>query len=460
MLNEAPISPVEAELELPFLDPAEELDKTVNFTSKEDERADDASDTSLVAGTADDKEENRYSAKEKNQQPANLRMSVASNEDGEVVEKPTEKQQEALAAKQSEEDESADEADRQPPKDIADDLVNDTNKDVPDQDALPESATEKVVPEKRKGSTKVEINFMCPWKVVCNGAQPKTVDKLQEHLCLRHNLKKGSIGWPTVEGVRDGTYQKFLEAHELFFEREDKKTEPEHSSKSAPYIRKRGGILDADSDGSVYKPNSDSERESDGSPCEGLKEIGYTKPMYKMRFSRQDDEEDTRKTRRGIEMPKFPHRAPKGSKTQAASFISEDDDTSAISGTTDDEENLRSTKQTKKQHPATLRKASEDASNPAWSDDEDKEPKKASKKLATVRKGIPDSNQPSQKTSKKKQSCKRQRQADLSSGEEDEGLASKVPTCPKCQKSFENKNNVRRHLINVHGFNRKSEELS
>jgi hypothetical protein len=107
-----------------------------------------------------------------------------------------------------------------------------------------------------------------------------------------------------------------------------------------------------------------------------------------MRFSKRDDEEDTRKTQRGIEMPKYPHRAPKGSKTQAASFISEDDDTSAISGTTDDEENLRSTKQTKKQHPVTLRKASEDASNPAWSDDEDKEPKKASKKSGTARIGL------------------------------------------------------------------------
>jgi hypothetical protein len=145
-------------------------------------------------------------------------MSVASSKEGKVVEKPSEKQQEALASKQSEEDESADEADRQPPKDIADDLDNDANKDVPDQDALPESAIEKVVPEKRKVSSKVEINFMCPWKNVCNGAQPKTVDKLQEHLRLRHNLKKGSIGWPTVEGVRDGTYQKFLQAHELYFE--------------------------------------------------------------------------------------------------------------------------------------------------------------------------------------------------------------------------------------------------
>jgi hypothetical protein len=194
--------------------------------------------------------------------------------------------------------------------------------------------------------------------------------------------------------------------------------------------------------------------------------------MYKMRFSRQDDEEDTRKTRRGIKMPKFPHRAPKGSKTQAASFISEDDDTSGISGTTDDEENLRSTTQTKRQHPATLRKASKDdkvreatgkkkGAEPAQSSDEDKEPKKALKKSATVRKGIPDSNQPSQKTSKKKQSSKRQRESDLSSGEEGDGLGEvpKLPTCPKCQKTYENKNNVRRHLVGVHQMNKKSAEL-
>ncbi len=165
----------------------------------------------------------------------------------------------------------------------------------------------------------------------------------------------------------------------MFFKRGEEKTESECPSKSAPYIRKRGGILDADSDGSIYKPNKDSE--SDGSPWEGLKEIGYMKRMYKMAFSRQDNEEDTRKTRRGIKMPKFPHRAPKGSKTQAASFISEDDDSSAISGTTDDEDNLCSTKKMKRQHPATLWKASDDASKPAQSDDEDKEPKKASKKL-------------------------------------------------------------------------------
>jgi hypothetical protein len=194
--------------------------------------------------------------------------------------------------------------------------------------------------------------------------------------------------------------------------------------------------------------------------------------MYKMRFSRQYDEEDTRKTRRGIALPKFPHRAPKGSKTQAASFISEDDDTSGISGTTDDEENLRSTTQTKRQHPGTLRKASKDdkvreatgkkkGAEPAQSSDEDKEPKKASKKSATVRKGIPDSNQPSQKTSKKKQSSKRQRESDLSSGEEGDGPGEvpKLPTCPKCQKTYENKNNVRRHLVGVHQMNKKSAEL-
>jgi hypothetical protein len=79
------------------------------------------------------------------------------------VEKPSEKQEEALAAEKSKEDECADKADRQPPKDIADDLDNDTNKDVPDEDATQEAAIQKVVPEKRKGSSKVEIDFMCPW---------------------------------------------------------------------------------------------------------------------------------------------------------------------------------------------------------------------------------------------------------------------------------------------------------
>jgi len=196
-----------------------------------------------------------------------------------------------------------------------------------------------------------------------------------------------------------------------------------------------------------------------------------TQSVYKICFSRRDDEEDTRKTQRGIEMPKYPHRAPKGSKTQAASFISEDDDTSGISGTTDDEENLRSTTQTKRQHPATLRKASKDdkvreatgkkkGAEPAQSSDEDKE-LQALKKSATVRKGIPDSNQPSQKTSKKKQSSKRQRESDLSSGEEGDGPGEvpKLPTCPKCQKTYENKNNVRRHLVGVHQMNKKSAEL-
>ena len=104
MLNKAPVSPVEAELDLSFLDPAEEQDKTVNFTldtkqqealaaekSAEDERADEASDTSLIAGTADEQEEKSYSAKEKKQQPANLRKSEESNKEGEIAEKPSEK---------------------------------------------------------------------------------------------------------------------------------------------------------------------------------------------------------------------------------------------------------------------------------------------------------------------------------------------------------------------------------
>jgi len=70
LLNQAPVSPVEAKLDLSFLYPADKQDQTVNFTldtkqqealaaekSAEDERADEASDTSLVAGTADEEEE-------------------------------------------------------------------------------------------------------------------------------------------------------------------------------------------------------------------------------------------------------------------------------------------------------------------------------------------------------------------------------------------------------------------
>ncbi len=126
-MNQAPVSPVEAELDLSFLYPADEQDQTVNFSmdtkqqealaaekSAEDERADEASDTSLIAGTADEQEEKSYSAKEKKQQPANLQKSVESNKEGQTEEKPSEKQQEALAAKKSEEDEHADKADRQP----------------------------------------------------------------------------------------------------------------------------------------------------------------------------------------------------------------------------------------------------------------------------------------------------------------------------------------------------------
>jgi hypothetical protein len=215
-------------------------------------------------------------------------MSVASNEEGEIAEKPTEKQQEALVAEKSKEDESADKADRQPPKDITDDLDSDASKDVLDkvaveeaaveESAVKESSTEKVKSEKPKGYNKIPIDFMCPVKSVCNGTQPKTVDKLQEHLRLSHNYKKGNILWPTAEKVKDGSYQKLLAENGMLFKREEKEKEPELPSKSAPYIRKRGGILDiVDSDGSLYEPKSSSESDSDGSPCEGLKEIGYTK---------------------------------------------------------------------------------------------------------------------------------------------------------------------------------------
>jgi uncharacterized C2H2 Zn-finger protein len=211
----------------------------------------------------------------------------------------------------------------------------------------------------------------------------------------------------------------------------------------------------------VYKPNSDSERESDSSPCEGLKEIGYNKRMYRMAFSRQDEEEDIRNTRRGIEMPKFLQRAPKGSKVPEARFSSEDEDSSnasLIPGTTEEDEEKGYSAKKKKQQPANLWKSDKSSKK----DEKAKmPPKKQSNTSATLQNVDAESEGPSQKATKKKVARKRPRHSDASSGEEGEGTIQvpKVPTCPKCEKTFENKNNVRRHLVKVHGLNKNSEQL-
>jgi len=163
-------------------------------------------------------------------------------------------------------------------------------------------------------------------------------------------------------------------------------------------------------------------------------------------------------------MPKFSQRAPKDSKIPEARFISEDEDTSdtsTINCTTDDEEEIGSSAKQKKQHPAHSRKSSKTAESSNESEKAKKPSKKKMTKSAAVRNVNVDSDEPSQKATKKKVPSKRLRHCYASSGKEDEGLVPKVgPTCPKCQKQFEKKNNVRHHLIKVHGFSRKSEELS
>jgi len=156
-----------------------------------------------------------------------------------------------------------------------------------------------------------------------------------------------------------------------------------------------------------------------------------------MAFSRRDEEEDISNTRWGIKMPKFPEGAPKGSMDQAARFSFKDDnssDTSAISGTTDDKEQLHFTKKTKKQYLATVQKARDDASRSGHDEFPDVAGKKKREKWANVQKS----------TTKRKESSKSQRESDLNSGKEGEGLGKvpKVSTCPRCQKAFENKNNV------------------
>jgi hypothetical protein len=49
----------------------------------------------------------------------------------------------------------------------------------------------------------------------------------------------------------------------------------------------------------------------------------------------------------------------------------------------------------------------------------------------------------------------------VSSGKEGEGpnQVPKVPTFPKCKKSFDNKINIRCHLIRVYRLNKESDEL-
>jgi len=91
------------------------------------------------------------------------------------------------------------------------------NKEVPDKVNVEKGAAEKVESEKLKGPNKIPIDFVCPLKQLCNGTQPKTVDKLQEHLRLCHNQKKGSIWWTNAEGIKDRSYQKFLVSHGMLF---------------------------------------------------------------------------------------------------------------------------------------------------------------------------------------------------------------------------------------------------
>jgi hypothetical protein len=143
-----------------------------------------------------------------------------------------------------------------------------------------EGAAKKVESEKLKCSNKIPIDFQCPLKQLCKGAQPKTVDKLQEHLRLCHNQKKGAFVWPTAQGVKDGSYLKFLASLEMLFMREEKEMEPEYPSKSALFIHKKRGSIrmtmdnleNQDSNSDDYMPKSDSN--SDGSLPDSLAEVG------------------------------------------------------------------------------------------------------------------------------------------------------------------------------------------
>jgi hypothetical protein len=112
--------------------------------------------------------------------------------------------------------------------------------------ALPEAvAEEPVEPEKPKRSVKIPIDFACPLQADCH-SRPKTCDKLQEHLRLRHKMEKGHPFWPTAETIKNGKYKELLNAHDLLFPNqiEDEDIVPSTPPpKTITYIRtKRGGI--------------------------------------------------------------------------------------------------------------------------------------------------------------------------------------------------------------------------
>jgi len=139
----------------------------------------------------------------------------------------------------------------------------------------------------------------------------------------------------------------------------------------------------------------------------------------------------------------------------------EDEDTSnasLIAGITDEDKEKGYLAKKKKQRPENLRK-SDDSSKKG--EKAKMHTKKQSNKSATIQNVDAESEGPSQNATKKKVASKHPRHSDASSGKEGEGpiQVPKVPTCPKCQKMFENKNNVCRHLVEVHGLNKNLEQL-
>jgi len=104
---------------------------------------------------------------------------------------------------------------------------------------------EKVVDsEKTKCSHTIAIDFAYLLQSVSH-AKPKMCDKLQEHLCLCHNMQKRDPFWPTAESIKNRSYKELLNAHDLLFpnDNEDEDIVPGTPPKKSPYIRtKRGGI--------------------------------------------------------------------------------------------------------------------------------------------------------------------------------------------------------------------------
>jgi hypothetical protein len=203
--------------------------------------------------------------------------------------------------------------------------------------------------ENPKGSSKIAIDFACPLQADCH-ARPKTCHKLQEHLCLHHNMLKGHPFCPTADAIKNGSYKELLNSNDLLFpnEIEDEDIVPVKPPKTITYIRtKRGGIdltieemENHKSDSNEYVPEDVSYSDTSGDVSKGRKEKGYTKKMAKRAFSWAEDKYEPEAHGR-IRLPKKLKQSRKCSKPAASRYEESSKESNGNKASSSDEDSKK-----------------------------------------------------------------------------------------------------------------------